>query len=120
MNVSFFFRKPKFPIICDIDGYVIAARSKSGFENQISAFENFSGSRFPVIDVSSEGWSFFPENMVISPLTLKKKWTKKEVIATFNNRKNNASDITYSEKSLSAKRFDKIFQDIVTLLLKNP
>ena len=98
---------------------MIAARSKSSFEKQLSAFENFSESGFPLIDVSGEGWSFHPEHMVISPLTLKKKWSKKEVIATFNNRKNKTSDVTYSDKSLSAKRFDKIFQDIVALLLKN-
>lgn len=120
MNVSFLFRKPKFPIICDIDGYVIAATSKSSFEKQLSAFESFNESGFPLIDVSGEGWSFHPEHMAISPLTSKKKWFKKEIIEVFNNRKNNTSNVTYSEKSLSAKRFDKIFQDIVGLLLKNP
>jgi len=119
VNVSFLLRKPKFPIICDIDGYVIAARSKSSFEKQLSAYDNFKESRYPLIDVSGEGWSFHPEHMAISPLTSKKKWFKKEVIAIFNNRKNNTSNVTYSEKSLSAKRFDKIFQDIVGLLLKN-
>ena len=38
----------------------------------------------------------------------------------FNNRKNNPSNVTYSEKSISAKRYDKILQDIVGLLLTNP
>jgi hypothetical protein len=120
VTVSFLFRKPKFPIICDIEGYVIAAKSISGFEKQLSAYNICKGSRYPIIDITGEGWSFYPEHMAISPLTTKKKWFKKEVIAIFNNRKNNASNVTYSEKSISAKRYDKIFQDIVGLLLANP
>jgi hypothetical protein len=52
-------------------------------------------------------------------LTAKKKWLKKEIISLYNNRENpNSGGNQYSEKSLSAKRFDKIFTDIVDLLLK--
>ncbi len=120
MTVSFLLRKPKFPIICDIDGYVIAARSISGFEKQLSTYNIYKGSRYPIIDIAGEGWAFYPEHMSISPLTKKKKWFKKEVVAIFNNRKNNTSNVTYSEKSYSAKRYDKIFQDIVDLLLTGP
>ena len=120
MTVSFLFRKPKFPIICDIDGYVIVAKSKSNFEKQLSAYNICKGARYPTIDITGEGWPFYPEHMAISPLTTKKKWFKKDVIAIFNNRKNNTFDATYSEKSISAKRYDNIFQDIVGLLLINP
>ena len=62
---------------------------------------------------------FLPQHMAISPLTAKKKWTKKEIITLYNNRENPSSgEKQYSEKSLSAKRFDKIFTDIVEMLLK--
>ena len=120
MAVFFLFRKPKFPIICDLDGYVIAARSLAGFEKQLSAYNFCKGSGYPIVDIAGEGWSFYPEHMMISPLTAKKKWFKKEVISIFNNRKNNTSGITYSEKTISAKRFDKIFKDIVELLFATP
>jgi len=103
-----------------IDGYVIAAKSISGFEKQPSAYDIRKGARYSIIDITAEGWSFYPEQMAISPLTTKNKWFKKEVIAIFNNRKNNTSKVTYSEKSISAKRYDKIFQDIVGILLTNP
>ena len=85
MTVSFLFRKPKFPILCDIDGYVIAAKSISGFEKQLSAYNICKGSRYPIIDITGEGWSFYTEHMAISPLTTKKKWFKTEVIAIFNS-----------------------------------
>ena len=120
MTIPFLFRKPKFPIICDVEGNVIAAKSISGFEKQLTAYNMSKGSRYPIIDITGEGWSFYSELMIISPLTTKKKWFKKEVITIFNNRKNNISNVTYSQKSISAKRYDKIFQDIVALLLTNP
>jgi hypothetical protein len=68
--LNYIFRKPKFPVICNFDGILIAA--------------------------------------------------KREIIALYNSRKNSFSDGNqYSDKSLSAKRFDKIFTDIVYLLLKS-
>ena len=118
MAIAFFFRKPKFPIICDFDGYVVAAKSLGGFSAELSKVEFAGDAHFPVIDISGEGWVFSPKYSMISPVTAKKRWTKKEVIAIFNNRKNNHSQMSYSEKSLSAKRFDRIFQDIVVLLMK--
>jgi hypothetical protein len=99
---------------------VIAAKSISGFEKQLVAYNLYKGSRYPAIDIKLEGWAFYPEHMAISPLTTKKKWFKEEGIALFNNRKNNTSNVNYSEKSISAKRYDKIFQDIVGLLLTSP
>jgi len=120
MEVSFFFRKPKFPIICNFDGYVVAAKSINSFGNEVSKIELSADTSYPVIDCAGEGWAFYPEFKTISPLTTKKRWIKKEVIAIFNGRKNNSSNILYSDKSLSAKRFDRIFQDIVELLTKNP
>jgi hypothetical protein len=84
------FRKPKFPIICDIDGYVIAAKSISGFERQLSTCNICKVSRYPIVDITGEGWSFYPEHMAISPLTTKKKWFKKEKI-TLIDRKNKKS-----------------------------
>jgi hypothetical protein len=120
MEISFFLRKPKFPIICNIDGYVVAAKSIRQFGNELSKLKFPADTPFPVIDIAGEGWAFYPEFKAISPLTTKKRWIKKEVIVIFNNRKNNSSNILYSEKSLSAKRFDRIFQDIVELLIKSP
>jgi hypothetical protein len=120
MEISFFFRKPKFPIICDFDGYIVAAKSISGFGNEVLKLKIESDTSFPVIDIAGEGWVFYPQHKAISPLTRKKRWIKKEVIAIFNNRKNNNSNISYSNKSLSGKRFDRIFKDIVELLIKSP
>lgn len=118
MGISFIFRKPEFPIICDLDGLVIAAKSKAALEKQLSVREYPKESSYSVIDISGEGWVFHPDIMAISPMTAKKRWFKKEVIAIYNNRKNIISKAVYSQKSIAAKRFENIFIEIVELLLK--
>jgi len=117
MEITYFFRKPKFPIICEIDGYLIATKSKRGFEKQLSRFEVFRKRQYNFVDISGEGWVFHGEQMVVSPMTFKKRWTKKEIVRMFNKRENNFDGATYSEKSISAKRFDRIFREIVDLLI---
>ena len=115
MEISCLFRKPKFPILCSLDGYVVAANSMSEFGNIVASIEFKKDDVFPIIDLHGEGWSFYPEYNAISPLTFKKRWFKKEVIDLFNNRTNNKDNILYSEKSISNKRFDRLFRDIVNL-----
>ena len=118
--LNYIFRKPKFPIICDFDGDLVAAKSEITFTRQLEKIAIDTEKSYPLISISGEGWMFLPQHMAISPLTTKKKWFKKDIIALYNSRKNPISDGgQYSEKSLSAKRFKKIFTDIVELLLKS-
>jgi hypothetical protein len=115
---TYIFRKPKFPIICDFDGVLIAARSEVIFARQFDKLNVDMQKAYHLISVSGEGWTFSPQHMAISPLSGKKKWRKKDIIALYNNSENSGrDDKQYSEKSLSAKRYDKIFNDIVDLLL---
>lgn len=114
--LKYFARKPRYPIICNIDGYVIGAKSEKTFLKQLAETNVEIEKTYSLIDSSGEGWVFLPDLMTISPLTLKKKWFKKEVIDLFNNRINTSEKIMYSTKSLSSKRFDRIFKEIVELL----
>ena len=114
--LKYFVRKPIYPIICNIDGYVIGAKSEKTFLKQLAETNVEIEKTYSLIDSSGEGWVFLPDLMTISPLTLKKKWFKKEVIDLFNNRINTSEKIMYSTKSLSSKRFDRIFKEIVELL----
>lgn len=118
--LNYFFRKPKYPVICDIDGYVIAAKNEKSFVKCLSEVNQDSDKTYNLLDSTAEGWAFMPKHMLVSPLTFKKKWTKKELTSIFNSRKNVSSEAAqYSEKSLSSKRFERIFADIVELLLKD-
>jgi hypothetical protein len=116
--INYLFRKPKYPVICDIDGYVIAAKSEKTLVKYLLEVELDLKRTYNLVDSTAEGWVFSPEHMFVSPLTFKKKWSKKDVISIFNNRINSSSEeVQYSEKSLSSKRFEKVFGDIVDLLV---
>jgi hypothetical protein len=116
--LNYLFRIPKYPVICDIDGYVVAAKSEKSFVKYLSEASLDPEKTYNLIDSTAEGWVFVPKHMFVSPLTFKKHWTKKEIISIFNDRKNSSSEeVQYSGKSLSSKRFDRIFEEIVDLLL---
>jgi hypothetical protein len=74
---------------------------------------------YPVIDSTGEGWGLylFPSEAVLSPMAVKKRWSKREVIHLYNQRKNvSENESPYSEKSLSSKRIDRIIREIADLL----
>jgi hypothetical protein len=115
----YFFRKPKFPVFVSIEGNLICGKSAITLARRLSKIENLHNNTYKAIDSSGEGWSFHPQQWLISPLTLKKRWTKLELIRLFNERGNKKSeDPLYSEKSLSAKRLERIINDIFELLNK--
>ncbi len=111
------FRSPKFPLICDAGDILLGAVSLNDFAEQVAILDLPAAANVPVVDAAAEGWVFNTQHCVVSPLTTKKRWAKKEVISLFN-----ASDAAeklgtqYSERSLSAKRFDRIITEIVELI----
>lgn len=118
--IKYLFRKPIYPVICDIEGNVFAAKSDKSFAKGLSDISLDPEKTYDLVDSTAENWMFSPKHMMVSPLTFRKHWTKKEIIAAYNGRKNSSDDVKlYSEKSLSTKRFDKVFGDIVDLLLKH-
>ncbi|MBN1364840.1 MAG: hypothetical protein JW976_08550 [Syntrophaceae bacterium] len=117
--VQFLFRKPKYPVIVNIDGVLTCGRSAITLANRLSKLINLQEGSYDAIDSTGEGWSFYSDKWILSPLCIKKRWTKLEIIWLYNNRKNKASNhVTYSEKSLSSKRLDRVFNDIFELLNK--
>lgn len=69
-----------------------------------------------VDSTGSEFW-YTPEHYTLIPGFVLKKWTKKQIIETFNNSENaKMTSQEYSMKSLSSKRLDKIIHDICTIL----
>lgn len=117
--VQFLFRKPKYPVIVDIDGVVVCGRSAITLAKRLSKLIHLQEKSYDAIDSTGEGWSFYSDKWILSPLCIKKRWTKLDIIRLYNNRKNKTTDHDmYSEKSLSSKRLDRIFIDIFDLLNK--
>jgi len=111
------FRSPDFPVVCDAGSVLVGASSLQDFSAQVATLDLPPDGNLPVVDASAEGWVFNTQHGVLSPLTIKKKWTKKEVIAMFNASSAAAAlEGRYSERSLSAKRFNRILTELVELI----
>ena len=116
--IQFLFRRPKFPVICDVQGVLLGAETPKQLSDQLASIELTAGEQMPFIDAAAEGWVLDVDHMVVSPLTFKKSWTKKEVIEVFNRSKTaRQAGYEYPTTSLSSKRFDRIVRDIVKLIL---
>ena len=113
------FRRPVFPIIIEIDGIVVSAQSAQGLEKKLSQIALAAGRLYRVVDSSGATWDLYVDGMMLSPLTLRRKPTKKELIALVNGRTNKHSEeVPYPEKSLSAKTFERIFEELVNITAK--
>ncbi len=116
-ELQYIFRQPKFPLTVSIEGYFIGAETPADFLEQLNRAPVDEKGIYDLVDGTGEGWSFSVEQMVISPLTLKKRWTRKQIISLFNQRINKepGQQELYSEKSISSKRLDRIIADLVRL-----
>lgn len=108
-------RKPVYPLIVISSDAVYPAfnieeLAQACIESTLSSGETY----IKAIDSSAEEFWYSPEQYVITPGFLCKRWTKKQIIDLFN--KMNQDGRQYSTKSLSAKRLDKIVLDLCNLL----
>ena len=116
-SLQYIFRQPLFPILGDIEGYFIGASNAEDFIEQLLQVPYQETGFYNIVDSGGEGWTFSVEHMTMSPLTSKQRWTKKEIIYLFNQRKNKdvGHQRLYSEKSISNKRLERIITDLVRL-----
>ena len=117
MKLQYLFRKPVFPMVSNIEGYFVGAKTPKDLSIKLIKIPFDRDKSYDMVDFTGEGWSLYLPKMLISPLTLKKRWTKREIIKLFNERENIkvAEGKKYSEKSLSAKRLDKRIFDLVEM-----
>ena len=115
--IDYLFRKPEYPVLCCIEGRVVSATTEERLLQLLSQCPEQSDVPYDVIDVTGEHWAFYPDTMLLSPLTLRKRWTKLQLIRLVNTRSNRSTpdEPSYSERSLSAKRFERVFHDLVEI-----
>jgi len=117
MELQCIFLKPTFPMIGNIEGCFIGAKSLKTLNRKLAEMPIGKDGHYDLIDCTGKVWSLYVDKMILSPLNFQKKRTKLEIIKLFNERENTAlgKGIQYSEKSISAKRFDRILSDLVNL-----
>ncbi len=79
--IRYFWRKPKYPILCSIDGHLVGAKSDKTLARKLSGLVLDESKQYDVINSTGEGWLLLPEAMVLSPVNfLNMKGTKLEFI----------------------------------------
>lgn len=118
IKFDIFMRAPQYPVIVVSANRLYSAYNiKQLAKNCLAATPTENKQIVQVIDSTGEEFWFSPEAHILSPGFSFKKWTKKQIIETFNNSSNaKNSKQEYSLKSLSNKRLEKIINDICTLL----
>ena len=74
MDIKYVFRKPKFPFITNLDGFLIAATERN-LLTQLNNFELNLNTRYETIDASGESFGLYVYEtcFALSPLVLKKQ-----------------------------------------------
>ena len=112
-RISYFFRTPRFPLLLDTGIDLIALHSAHECESRLPLLA-LTGDPRPVIDARAEGFAFYPDLETITPLTLKKDWTKAEIVALYDARKRPGAP-AYT-RSLPNRKLAEVVSDIVALL----
>ena len=123
MELYFTFRMPGFPVIIVRGDALFAADDPQSLVNIV--YEEIQGIKdqgIAFFDSTGEEFKYFDKDIQVVNATMNRKnWTKKKIIELYNTSDNAAiSNTSYSEKSLSAKTYPKIFNDIVDLIRENP
>ena len=89
IELSHQFRRPQYPVLVDLDGLLVAAKSAKTLLRKLSNFDLPIETDYPAIDGTGEGLGLylFPGEAVLSPMTIKKRWSKREIIHLYNQRK---------------------------------
>lgn len=110
-------RKPVFPVIYVLNGNLLTAGTEKELERHTGVWTGKASENCTLIDLTGEDWIFTPSFPALSPMSGRKRWRKKDIIELFNNsRLAQKAKLSYSIKGLSAKRLDKIINDIVELI----
>jgi len=112
---------PKFPVIIVREDALFAPESPQSLVNIVAEeIQGVEDEKIVFIDSTGEEFRYDDPTKSLMPSLFRKKWTKKKIIELYNSSVNaRSSGTSYSEKSLTAKTYQKIFNDIAQLIRKS-
>jgi hypothetical protein len=115
-RVRYAFRRPRFPLIWTVGNELVSATSPAVFQREIRRLDLQGVTIVDMVDATGEGWAFHPELMIVSPLTIKKRWKKLEVIRLFN-KSDSARRIgaVYPEAYIPRRSVGRIIAEVAAL-----
>ena len=115
--ITYAFRRPRFPLICDFDGYLFAAESPAVLQRRLAGLEITNERKARFVDANGESWRFLQNEMILAPEFPIRTWRKIEIIRLFNDSRNaRETGLRYPERRLANRRLDRIVCDIGVIL----
>jgi len=115
--IRYAFRKPRFPLICDLDGNLFAALSPAALQRRLAGVELPDRTKARFVDANGESWMFLQKEMIFAPEFPMRTWRKIEIIRLFNeSRKASEMGLCYPEHRLANRRLDRIVCDMGAIL----
>ena len=109
---KFAFRKARYPLLIETDGGVKGAINGAQLSRVIKK-ARLKKDSYQVIDSTGEGWIYYTEMDVVSPLVVDKQWSKNRIIEFYNSYKQSMKEPTFVGRSLSNKRLEKVIGEII-------
>jgi hypothetical protein len=120
-SLAYALRRPRFPVICSIDGYLIGAQSSAEFGRRLAHFDLSAPAEFTAIDAKGQKWMLLPDQMLLAPEFMIRPMRKIEIIRFFNESPYaQERGLRYPEQGLGNRRLDQIVHDIAARLGRNP
>jgi hypothetical protein len=115
-KVRYAFRRPRFPVVYAVGNALRVATSSAALRRQLERLELPGAAVVDLVDATGEGWAFHSDLMIVSPLTLKKRWKKIEVIRLFNESANaRRIGAVYPEAYVPRRSLERIIAEIAAL-----
>ncbi|MGR8932568.1 MAG: hypothetical protein ACU836_18245 [Gammaproteobacteria bacterium] len=112
------FRSPIYPVLIVAPEKLYSAFNlKQLAEICVSLKLAGSEEKLRVVDSTGSEFWYLPDEYILAPGFVARKWTKKKLIEIFNSSLNAIeSNQEYSMKSLSAKKLENVVGDICSIL----
>jgi hypothetical protein len=115
-KIQYAFRRPRFPMICAVGNELLSVTSSAAFQRHIERLDLQGAKVIDIVDATGEGWALHADLMIVSPLTLKKRWKKVEVIRLFNESDNaRRIGVAYPEAYIPRRSLVRIIEEVAAL-----
>lgn len=120
VKLSYVFRRPRYPVLCEVAADILAARSRRQLERRLSRLGLPADRTLRMVDASGEGWGVHLDLSAVSPLVLKKTWTKAELLRLYReSATGQRNGLPYDESRLLKQRLAVVIHMLVDLVEQN-
>jgi hypothetical protein len=78
--MRYLFRSPVYPVLFKIGPGAVCARTPKELDAYLKRNAAIMPEECPLIDFRWEGWALYPKDAIVSPMLLKKRYTKREFL----------------------------------------